>query len=96
MIYTSGSTGKPKGVLVTHKNIVRLVTNQNFINFSEHENMVQTGTIAFDACIFEIFTPLLHGFKLHIIKKDICKIYILNVSIHSLNWIPVIAYLVSE
>lgn len=71
IIYTSGSTGKPKGVLVTHKNIVRLVTNQNFINYSKNENMVQTGTIAFDACIFEIFTPLLHGFKLHIIKKDV-------------------------
>ena len=71
IIYTSGSTGKPKGVLVTHKNIVRLVTNQNFIKYSKHENMVQTGTIAFDACIFEIFTPLLHGFKLHIIKKDV-------------------------
>ena len=71
IIYTSGSTGKPKGVLVTHKNIVRLVTNQNFINYYENENMVQTGTIAFDACIFEIFTPLLHGFKLFIIKKDV-------------------------
>lgn len=70
VIYTSGSTGKPKGVLVTHKNIVRLVTNQNFINYGENENMVQTGTIAFDACIFEIFTPLVHGFKLFIIKKD--------------------------
>lgn len=70
VIYTSGSTGKPKGVLVTHKNIVRLVTNQNFINYDENENMVQTGTIAFDACIFEIFTPLVHGFKLFIIKKD--------------------------
>ena len=70
IIYTSGSTGKPKGVLVTHKNIVRLVTNQNFITYSASENMVQTGTIAFDACIFEIFAPLLHGFKLFIIKKD--------------------------
>lgn len=70
VIYTSGSTGKPKGVMVTHKNIVRLVTNQNFITFGENEVMVQTGTISFDACIFEIFVPLLHGFKLYILKKD--------------------------
>lgn len=69
IIYTSGSTGMPKGVEVKHRNIVRLVLNQNFITFSEHENMVQTGTIAFDACIFEIFGALLHGFKLHIISK---------------------------
>ena len=71
VIYTSGSTGNPKGVLVKHKNIVRLVINQNFIKFNSHEVMVQTGTIAFDACIFEIFGALLHGFKLHILKKDI-------------------------
>ncbi len=70
VIYTSGSTGKPKGVLVKHKNISRLVLNQNFIKFDEMETMVQTGTIAFDACIFEIFGALLHGFKLHILKKE--------------------------
>ena len=32
--------------------------------------MVQTGTIVFDACIFEIFGCLLHGFSLHILKKE--------------------------
>lgn len=77
IIYTSGSTGKPKGVMVTHKNIVRLVTNQNFISFDKNETMVQTGTISFDACIFEIFTPLLHGFKLYILKRD----YLLNLNL---------------
>ena len=70
-MYTSGSTGKPKGVMVKHKNIIRLAMYPNFINFSKQEVMVQTGTIVFDACIFEVFTPLLHGFKLFIIKKDI-------------------------
>ena len=70
IIYTSGSTGKPKGVLVKHKNIARLICNQNFIKFEKDENMVQTGTIAFDACIFEIFGALVHGFRLHILKKD--------------------------
>ena len=70
VMYTSGSTGKPKGVMVKHKNIIRLAMYPNFINFSEQEVMVQTGTIVFDACIFEIFGSLLHGFKLYIIEKD--------------------------
>ena len=70
VMYTSGSTGKPKGVMVKHKNIVRLAMYPNFINFTENEVMVQTGTIVFDACIFEIFGSLLHGFKLYIIKKE--------------------------
>lgn len=69
IIYTSGSTGTPKGVMVKQRNIVRLVKNPNFLSFREHEIMVQTGTIVFDACIFEIFGALLNGFKLHILPK---------------------------
>ena len=70
VMYTSGSTGNPKGVMVKHKNIIRLAAFPNFIEFSENEVMVQTGTIVFDACIFEIFGSLLHGFKLFILKKE--------------------------
>ena len=70
IIYTSGSTGKPKGVMVKQRNIVRLVKNPNFLTFKEHEIMVQTGTIVFDACIFEIFGSLLNGFKLYVLPKD--------------------------
>ena len=55
--------------MVKQRNIVRLVKNPNFLNFKEHEIMVQTGTIVFDACIFEIFGALLNGFKLHILPK---------------------------
>lgn len=70
VMYTSGSTGNPKGVMVKHKNIIRLAAFPNFIEFSKNEVMVQTGTIVFDACIFEIFGSLLHGFKLYILKKE--------------------------
>ncbi len=70
IIYTSGSTGNPKGVMVKQRNIVRLVKNPNFLTFKEHEVMVQTGTIVFDACIFEIFGSLLNGFHLYVLKKD--------------------------
>ena len=70
VMYTSGSTGTPKGVIVTHKNIIRLAMYPNFIKFTNQEVMIQTGTFVFDACIFEIFGSLLHGFKLYIIKKE--------------------------
>lgn len=70
IIYTSGSTGTPKGVMVKQRNIVRLVKNPNFLTFEDHEIMVQTGTIVFDACIFEIFGSLLNGFELYILKKE--------------------------
>ena len=70
IMYTSGSTGNPKGVMVSNKNIVRLVKNTNFIKFQNTERMLQTGSIVFDACTFEIWGALLNGFELYIIKKS--------------------------
>lgn len=70
IMYTSGSTGRPKGVMVKNINVVRLIENTNFIKFSEHERILQTGSIVFDACTFEIWAALLHGFELYIIKKS--------------------------
>lgn len=60
VMYTSGSTGKPKGVAVTHKNIVRLVKNINYVNFEE-EVILQFASISFDASTFEIWGALLNG-----------------------------------
>ena len=70
IMYTSGSTGKPKGVIVTNTNVVRLVKNNTFIKFNNCEHILQTGSIVFDACTFEIWGALLNGFELYIIKKD--------------------------
>jgi amino acid adenylation domain-containing protein/thioester reductase-like protein len=69
IMYTSGSTGKPKGVMVEHRNVVRLVRNTNYIDFSKCERILQTGSIVFDACTFEIWGALLNGLSLYIIKK---------------------------
>ncbi len=69
IIYTSGSTGKPKGVMVTNKNIVRLVKNTNYVQFSKDDKILQTGTIAFDASTFEIWGALLNGIEFFLLKK---------------------------
>ena len=71
VMYTSGSTGNPKGVMVNHKNIVRLVKNSNYVKFSNDEHILQTGSIVFDACTFEIWGALLNGYELYIIKKEL-------------------------
>jgi aspartate racemase len=64
VMYTSGSTGKPKGVAVTHKNIVRLVKNTNYADFTPDEVFLQFATISFDASTFEIWGSLLNGARL--------------------------------
>lgn len=70
VMYTSGSTGKPKGVMIEQKNIIRLVINPNYIKFGNQERILQTGSIVFDACTFEIWSALLNGFELYILSKE--------------------------
>ncbi|MCP4213767.1 MAG: amino acid adenylation domain-containing protein, partial [bacterium] len=70
VLYTSGSTGRPKGVLVTHKNVVRLVKNTNFVQFNAGEHLLQTGALGFDASTFEIWGALLNGLTLYLAQKD--------------------------
>jgi amino acid adenylation domain-containing protein len=71
IMYTSGSTGGPKGVMVTHRNIVRLVCNTNFINFKPEDRILQTGAIVFDATTLELWGSLIHGPELHLCEDDI-------------------------
>jgi non-ribosomal peptide synthetase component F len=40
ILYTSGSTGKPKGVLIQHRNVIRLVMNSNFIDFTPTDRLL--------------------------------------------------------
>jgi len=67
VMYSSGTTGQPKGICVTHKNIIRLVKNTNYIGFNSDEIWLQLAAISFDASTFEIWGALLNGATLVII-----------------------------
>ncbi len=64
IMFTSGSTGKPNGVCVTHRNIVRLVRNTNYIRLAEDDVILQFAPLSFDASTFEIWGALLNGSRL--------------------------------
>lgn len=69
-IYTSGTTGKGKGVLIEHKNIIKLVKNQDYTVLNEDTRILQTGQLAFDASTFEIWGSILNGGQVHLIAEE--------------------------
>jgi amino acid adenylation domain-containing protein len=71
VMYTSGSTGKPKGVCVTHRGIMRLVKETDYINLTSEEVFLHLSSISFDASTFEIWGCLLKGAKLVVMPPGI-------------------------
>jgi amino acid adenylation domain-containing protein len=71
VMYTSGSTGRPKGVMVSHRAVVRLVKNTNYVNLTDQEVFLQFSPVSFDASTLEIWGPLLNGGCLAIMPPDV-------------------------
>ncbi|GAA4115499.1 hypothetical protein GCM10022393_15640 [Aquimarina addita] len=71
VIYTSGTTGKPKGVEVEHKNVVRLLFNEEFqFDFGEDDVWTMFHNHCFDFTVWEMYGSLLYGGKLVIVSQE--------------------------
>lgn len=65
VISTSGSGGAPKGVAVPHRGVVNhIVWERRAFPDLPDETFLQTSPLAFDAAIWQIFTPLCVGARL--------------------------------
>jgi amino acid adenylation domain-containing protein/non-ribosomal peptide synthase protein (TIGR01720 family) len=71
VMYTSGSTGEPKGIAITHRAIVRLVRDTNYIGLRNDDRMAMASNFAFDAATFEIWGALLNGARLVAVQRDV-------------------------
>lgn len=73
VIYTSGSTGKPKGVVIEHRNLVSLNYSLNdfiYDQYSQPLNIALLAPYIFDASVKQIFSSLLNGHCLCLIRDD--------------------------
>lgn len=74
IIYTSGSTGNPKGVMITHRNVVRLMKNDNFdFDFTPNDVWTMFHSVAFDFSVWEMYGALLYGGKLVLVPENTSK-----------------------
>lgn len=69
VIYTSGTTGKPKGVMIEHKSVINFISAIPRVS-DVPINAVFTSPYIFDPSIYGIFSNLLRGNILFIIKQE--------------------------
>ncbi|MFV0131783.1 non-ribosomal peptide synthase/polyketide synthase [Streptomyces sp. HMX87] len=69
VIHTSGSTGRPKGVVVAQASVLAL-TDWAADEFGGRglEHVVASTSLNFDVSVFEIFSPLLAGGRVEIVR----------------------------
>jgi nonribosomal peptide synthetase DhbF len=69
VIYTSGSTGRPKGVVVEHRSVIGLLCWASAEFTAEELSKVLASTsLSFDVSVFEIFSPLVSGGSIEIVR----------------------------
>ena len=71
VIYTSGSTGRPKGTMLSHKGLVNLALSyRDKLAVQPGDRSLQFASFSFDASVEEIFTSLISGGTLVLIKRE--------------------------
>jgi nonribosomal peptide synthetase DhbF len=74
VIYTSGSTGRPKGVVVTHANVLSLMSGaQRLFGFTADDAWTMYHSYAFDFSVWELWGPLLHGGRLVVVPYEVSR-----------------------
>ncbi|MEU0678185.1 amino acid adenylation domain-containing protein, partial [Streptomyces sp. NPDC006172] len=73
-IYTSGSTGRPKGVVLSHTQVVRLMsTAQEHYGFDASDAWSMAHSYAFDVSVFEMWGALAHGGRLVVVPHAVTR-----------------------
>lgn len=71
VIYTSGSTGKPKGTMLHHRGLINVLlsTTQHY-HVQSDSQVMQFASFSFDASVEEIFSALINGATIHLVKRE--------------------------
>ncbi|HEX6747845.1 MAG TPA: non-ribosomal peptide synthase/polyketide synthase [Longimicrobium sp.] len=69
VIYTSGSTGQPKGVMNGHRGVINLLAwGERHWELGAGDALLQRTSLSFDVSVRELFSPLLAGARLVLVR----------------------------
>ena len=72
LIYTSGSTGVPKGCQLEHRNMVAFChMHKHTLHLEADSRVGAYASFGFDACLLELWAPLIVGATVYIIPEEI-------------------------
>ena len=70
VFHTSGSSGRPKGVAISHRAVLRLVCDTDYVALGPGDVVAQLANPAFDASTFEFWGALLNGARDRADRED--------------------------
>ncbi|MET4225002.1 amino acid adenylation domain-containing SDR family oxidoreductase [Oerskovia enterophila] len=71
VMFTSGSTGTPKAVAVRQRGVLRLATDNGFLELGPDDRVMHAASLSFDSSTLEIWPTLLAGACLVIVDQDL-------------------------
>lgn len=73
LTYTADPVGRPRGVQLSHRGLLRLVRNPDYVDLTADTRILATTAPVFEVSAFEVWAALLNGGSLHLVADEVVQ-----------------------